>query len=113
MEVGRVGDDENVCPVSWSACLYVLCFVSCVFSIFKVPSAKEFYSDLSSLHLITSHGPVRSYCWKRLGLLEAKYRVYLLWDCLIVSCILIRNVTDSNGIICYCTCWSVCKPRNM
>ncbi|XP_062514903.1 uncharacterized protein LOC134190474 isoform X2 [Corticium candelabrum] len=57
MEVGRVGDDENVCPV---------------------PSAKEFYSDLSSLHLITSHGPVRSYCWKRLGLLEAKYRLYKL-----------------------------------
>jgi AMP deaminase len=57
MEVRRPGSDESLC---------------------HVPSAKEFYTDLGALHLVTSHGPVRSYCWKRLSLLEAKYKLYKL-----------------------------------
>ena len=41
-------------------------------------SAADFYQDLHAFNMVATHGPIRSYCWKRLQVLDAKYRVFHL-----------------------------------
>ncbi|XP_065828856.1 uncharacterized protein [Oscarella lobularis] len=41
-------------------------------------SAADFYQDLHAFNMVATHGPIRSYCWKRLQVLDAKYRLYKL-----------------------------------
>jgi AMP deaminase len=43
-----------------------------------VPSADEFFADLDELKRTISHGPVKSVCFKRLRLLEARFNLHVL-----------------------------------
>ena len=43
-----------------------------------VPSADEFFADLQELKRTISHGPVKSVCFKRLRLLEARFNLHVL-----------------------------------
>eukprot|EP00904_Undaria_pinnatifida_P003061 jgi/Undpi1/12756/HiC_scaffold_6.g02424.m1 len=44
----------------------------------RLPSVKDFYEDLSTLNTIIHHGPVKSLCFKRMQLLEARFNLHVL-----------------------------------
>uniref|UniRef100_A0A7S2WBS6 AMP deaminase n=1 Tax=Rhizochromulina marina TaxID=1034831 RepID=A0A7S2WBS6_9STRA len=45
---------------------------------FRVPSAAEFYRDLFEIHRITMMGPVKSYAYKRLRVLEEHFNMHVM-----------------------------------
>lgn len=47
-------------------------------SIWQVFSLREYYRDVNNLLKITSTGPVKTFCYRRLQLLEAKYQLHIL-----------------------------------
>ncbi|CAN0563647.1 unnamed protein product, partial [Ectocarpus sp. 12 AP-2014] len=44
----------------------------------RLPSVKEFFTDLKELNGIIHSGPVKSLCFKRLQLLEARFNLHVL-----------------------------------
>lgn len=46
--------------------------------LFDVPSVKEYYDDMDTLFHIRSFGPVASYCYNRLRLMQTKFELYTM-----------------------------------
>lgn len=44
----------------------------------EVPSVSEFYKDLSSLSKVTNPGPVKSFAYKRLQVLEERFNLHVM-----------------------------------
>lgn len=62
--------------LSWRDGIMQVCAKGSNASLFEVPSLDEYYDDMSTLFQIRSSGPVSSYCYQRLRLLQTKFELY-------------------------------------